>query len=480
MPTAWNKLQRLRKGLRFRLTLSYLIIFGILLSGIGLVFHLAVSQVIRRHSEQVLEEEWQASLGFLQIRQGKAEWIHPQQDIETAFLMQRLQRIYLVAEANGDLVDASAGYRRFGLETKDRLAELVRADRPRFETKLNQQGEECLLLYRRATLGGRPYLLAHGLLIDENLKIADSLTLNYFEVLPFLLLACGVLGWFFAKPAIEPVNRLAAIAQEISSSNLKMRISSNGSRDEVDLLIVAFNKMLARLEENFEQIRRFSTDVSHELRTPLTTLRGHIEVSLMTAKTKEEFQTAMEGCLGDVDRISNIVRSLLLLAQSETGQVQLQKKPVDLGELVEVAIAEFQIPADAAKVRLASRASSGLLIDGDYVQLERLLFNLISNALKFTPEGGLITITLDRSLVPERPGVILAVADTGKGIAPEDVPYIFDRFYKSASSKNDGLGLGLSFVAWIVKAHDGEISVHSTPGQGSTFTIFFPTLPQAG
>jgi signal transduction histidine kinase len=232
--------------------------------------------------------------------------------------------------------------------------------------------------------------------------------------------------------------------------------------------------MIERLESSFRQIRQFSTDVSHELRTPITAIRGQLEVAMFTAHTPEQYQEAILNSLQDVERLSQIVRALLLLSQAESGQVVLQKQKLDLVDVVRDIVDQFQIPAEAQQVSLQSVLPEVCPIDADRVQIERMLSNLLSNALKFTPSGGAVRVILRHDTDVE-----LTVEDTGCGIPTASLPHIFDRFYRvrgkeDESTPEKGLGLGLSFVAWIVKAHGGEIQVESKPGAGSRFIVHLP------
>jgi signal transduction histidine kinase len=211
------------------------------------------------------------------------------------------------------------------------------------------------------------------------------------------------------------------------------------------------------------------------LRTPITGIRGQLEVALFTAKTTDQYREAMFNALQDIDRLSQIVRALLLLSQAESGQLVLQKSQLNLCKTVDDLVEQFQIPAEAAGVRLSATLPHECTVEADRVQIERMITNLLSNAIKFTPEGGDVRMAL--KAVPD--GIEIVVEDTGRGIPTEHLPYIFDRFYRvpgkgTAPTPEQGLGLGLSFVAWIVKAHGGKIVVDSTPGKGTRFTIMLP------
>jgi heavy metal sensor kinase len=268
---------------------------------------------------------------------------------------------------------------------------------------------------------------------------------------------------------------VAAAAQEITSSKLSVKIPRRHANDELDNLIDSFNRMTARLGRSFEQIRQFSTDVSHELRTPLTAIRGQLEVALFTAEEPDQFRDAMANALEDVEKLSSIVRALLLLSQAESGQLVLQKAPLDLADVVADVVDQFQIPAEEKGVKLTAILEPGWVASVDRTQFERLISNLLSNAVKYTPKGGRVSVRIGRD---EADGWIrMVVEDTGVGVPAENLPHIFDRFYRVRNAQTpavQGLGLGLSFVAWIVSAHEGTIQVESQPGEGSRFTVRLP------
>jgi signal transduction histidine kinase len=201
-----------------------------------------------------------------------------------------------------------------------------------------------------------------------------------------------------------------------------------------------------------------------------------LEVALFTAQTADQYRDAIVNSLADIERLSAIVRALLLLSQAESGQVILQKQSLDLVELAAETTDQFQIPAEGAEINLKFTSTCDKCFgEFDRVQVERMLSNLLSNAIKFTPPGGRIDVTVSR----EGGEAEIRIEDTGQGIAPEHLPHIFDRFYRvrgtsEVASPEKGLGLGLSFVAWIARAHGGTVDVQSKPGKGTSFRIRLP------
>jgi len=248
--------------------------------------------------------------------------------------------------------------------------------------------------------------------------------------------------------------------------------ANNVKRDRETVLVM----MLGDLEGRVPLLRIHSQCLTGEVLGSLRCdCRGQLEVALFTAETTDQYREAMFNALTDIDRLSQIVRALLLLSQAESGQIILQKSRLNLCDVVDDLVEQFQIPAEAAGVRLTAELPEECSAEVDRVQIERMITNLLSNALKFTPEGGQVTM----SLQVQPTFVEMVVEDNGRGIPTEHLPHIFDRFYRvpgkgTAPSPEQGLGLGLSFVAWIVKAHNGKIEVESTPGKGTRFIIRLP------
>jgi heavy metal sensor kinase len=493
-------LRRISRGLRFRLTASYALFFAVLLIGVAALFRQRLESVQNTEVKDMLEEEWRALKGgYMRIdlnrEVGKyfVSWYYDQDDPDETTIVLDLKKIYVVTDAQGNIVanattkepEVSTAYEEIGVDRatiQAQVKEAVASKKPTafFRERRNANGERFLIRSGVAYAEGHgpPFYVAIGAPLGQNQRVLREFTLIYLAIIPGALVLGSFLGWIMAGRALSPVKDVAQAAQRISGSNLSLRIPTRKAGDELDYLILTFNRMIERLESSFQQIKQFSTDVSHELRTPITGIRGQLEVALFTAKTTDQYREAMFNALQDIDRLSQIVRALLLLSQAESGQLILQKSRWNLSDVVRDLVDQFQIPAEEAGVRLTAEIPVDCIADVDRVQIERMITNLLSNALKFTPRGGDVRVLLRTA--PDQ--VEIVVEDTGRGIPTESLPHIFDRFYRvpgsgTAPSPEQGLGLGLSFVAWIVKAHEGRIAVDSTPGRGTRFTI---TLPASG
>lgn len=464
-------------GLRGRLTLSYTLVFTVLLAVMGLLFRETLHAILQGNTMDVLEEEWGAIKGYLRIRGGEVEWDYDNESTEEHFIVQRLRRVFMLASAEGEIIEVSEVYRDLGAETPEQIRKIAQGlQRPLWRIRNNGRGVSYLT--RTAVHyddGRRPFVLTIGRSLAENERVLDRFTLRYFTIMPLLILGASVLGWLMAGRALQPLNEVTLTAQSITGDRLNLRIPPRGAGDELDQLIDTFNRMVDRLENSFNQIRQFSIDVSHELRTPLTVIRGQLEVALFTAKTVDEYREAMLAAMDDVERLSQVVSALLHLSQAESGQLHLAKEQLDLSDIVSRVVEQYQLPAEMEGLEVKTNLPKGCLVYGDRIQLERMVANLLSNAVKYTPAGGRIDV---RCRV-ENGQSELIVEDTGKGIPEEHLPRIFQRFFRVPDGAADplkGLGLGLSFVAWIAKVHDAKIRVDSVPGSGSRFRVLFPAV----
>ncbi|MGA7240698.1 MAG: heavy metal sensor histidine kinase [Bryobacteraceae bacterium] len=502
-------LRRVARGLRFQLTASYALFFAVMLIAFTGFFGERLRKTLNDQSQELLNGDWATMKGYLHIDRAtysapfKANWNYDPDDLDESASVSNIQKVYLIADAQGHALDEvingadsklpaeSSVYEDLGVDAPQVIAKRVhdalasgKPNTPVFVKRSSKHGELFLIRYGvvydepHFTTQRTPFYVAIGTSLEPNTKILAGFTWIYAGVFPASFILGLVMGWIVAGRALRPVRDVAQTAQRISGSNLSLRIPSRRAGDELDYLILTFNRMIERLEASFQQIKQFSTDVSHELRTPITAIRGQLEVALFTAKTTEHYREAIFNALQDIDRLSQIVRALLLLSQAESGQLALQKSQLNLCDALEDLVEQFQIPAEAAGIRLSADLPGDCYAEVDRVQIERMVTNLLSNAIKFTPEKGSVCVRL-RSYEDR---VEIVVEDTGRGIPTEHLPHIFDRFYRvpgsgTAPSPEQGLGLGLSFVAWIVKAHGGKIEVESVAGKGTRFTI---TLPGAG
>jgi heavy metal sensor kinase len=311
-----------------------------------------------------------------------------------------------------------------------------------------------------------------GISLENMMKTLRRFDLIMAAVFPLGLLLAGGGGWLLARRALMPVDRMTQAVRRITSEHLQERLPETGTDDELDRLAGTLNAMLIRLEDSFRQIRQFSADASHELQTPLTILKGEIEVALRSTRSPEEYQQVLRSSLEEIDRINRLVGGLLLLARADAGVLRLDLQPVDLSALAAQVMSRMQRLAGEKSLVLHSVLAAPVLVNADKEHLQRLLLNLLDNAIKYTQPGGEVTVALTCDDSHAR----IRVIDTGIGLTEAEQEQIFTRFYRSAEAKSQGggAGLGLCLVRSIAEAHGGTIEVASTPGQGSTFTVVLP------
>lgn len=312
--------------------------------------------------------------------------------------------------------------------------------------------------------------------LAQSLKQVDS-TLRDLATLIILSIAAGLVvaafgGWFIAGNILGPIDRVTLTAQKITRArDLGRRINVPDTVDEVGRLAMTFNEMLARIEDLFRAQQRFVADVSHELRSPLTAVRGNLDLLKRGASDDPEERAQMiEAMDSETARMSRLVSDLLLLARQDSG-VPISKQPIELDTLMLEVYRQAQLTAKG--VTLVLGAEDQAIIVGDRDRLKQVLLNLVDNAVKYTTQGGKVTL----SLTKDDTWVKIAVQDTGIGIAPENIPNLFDRFYrvdKARSRDAGGTGLGLAIAKSVVEAHNGKITVESEVGKGSTFTVWLP------
>lgn len=315
--------------------------------------------------------------------------------------------------------------------------------------------------------------VAIDLTVIETLR-ADLIKIMFGLALLAVALA-ALVSWIALGRALYPLDQITELVDQINrADDLSRRIPYQQDReeDELGILVESINQTLERLESLFTSQQRFLADVSHELRTPLTVIKGNVDLMRRMKRIDEESLNSMDQ---EVGRLTRLVGGLLLLAQAESGKLTLNLKPVQLDTLIVEVFQEMHVLA-GNKILLHLSEIDQLVVNGDRDRLKQVFLNLIANAIQYTPPGGDVFVSLAK--VSDQARII--VRDTGPGIPAEDIPHIFERFYRAEKSrtrsKTSGFGLGLSISHWIVEHHKGRIEVESKEGKGTTFAIWLPLL----
>jgi two-component system heavy metal sensor histidine kinase CusS len=325
---------------------------------------------------------------------------------------------------------------------------------------------------------GVHYTVQLGMSWRDKARILDRYRRRLTVVLASGLLVSVVIGYVLARRGIGPVTKIARSVDRIESSTLDERLDVAHLPAELRTLGECVNRMMGRIEDGFGRLSRFSADIAHELRTPLASLRGELEVALMRERTPEEYAAVIESCLGDSIRLNRMVEKMLFLARAESEQAHLHREPLDLpAELAKVQ-AFYELSAGDAGVTVDLRHDGPVAVLADRTLFQSAVGNLIENAVSHTPSGGRVTLAARR----EGSHAVVEVSDTGSGISPQHLPYVFDRFYRvdqSRSRRSGSLGLGLSLVKSIATLHGGTVRIRSDLGAGTTVWLSFEAIAAA-
>lgn len=341
---------------------------------------------------------------------------------------------------------------------------------PRFETA-TIAGVPYRFLSANFGVDGRSYTVQVAAPLHELRRgLRDTLWL-LLPLFPAALLLAGIGGYWMSRRALAPVDEITETARAISADSLAKRLPVPATGDELQRLSETLNELIGRLESAFTKISRFTADASHELRTPLAVMRTTAEVALRIEQPDVEHRVALEHIVAEIQRMSHLVENMLLIANADSGHGRLNMARIDLGSAVREACTEAAVLARAKGLRFDVRVPDGpLWVEGDVNALRRLFLILIDNAVKYTPAGGACEV-----YVRECNGLVVGgVKDTGIGISGDDLPRVFDRFYRvdrARSRQQGGTGLGLAIARWIATAHNGTVTVESTLDRGSVFEV---------
>jgi signal transduction histidine kinase len=391
----------------------------------------------------------------------------------------------------GKLAEYAAAYRRGGLDV---LTATVRTEQQvtpeRLFVRVVDRRLDALVLsspegWDVAKLETVTAQLGDGTIVQvgKSTESRDDLLARFrlaLSMVTLLIVATALTGgWLITQTALSPIRRLAsAVRRIIRTGRTDERVEIVGSGDAVDDLTRLFNAMLDRIEGLVIGMRGALDNVSHDLRTPLARLRGTAEMALAAPPDPQRDREALADCVEEVDRVRVMLDTLMDISEAESGALQLRREPTALADVLARAVDLYRDVADAKGVSLIAQdlaqsqePGRALVVDADRTRLEQVAANLIDNAVKYTPTGGRVDVSLSR----DHNRAVLRVSDTGPGIPPEEKPRIWERLFRGDASRTErGLGLGLSLVKAIVEAHGGAVDVTSAIGTGSTFTVSLP------
>jgi heavy metal sensor kinase len=330
-----------------------------------------------------------------------------------------------------------------------------------------------------------PVRMVHGIIgPDTILQIGESLEEDeeflaifrevFLPIMAIMTLAAALMGWFMARRAMTGVEEVTQTAIEISKGAFDRRVPVKVRGDEIERLATTFNDMLDRISVLIREMREMTDNIAHDLRSPLARMRAASEMALTTSSV-DEHKTIAAGIIEECDRLLGMINTMLDIAEAESGAGELVSEEVDMADMIRRACELFQPIAENNSVTMTTELPDRCLVRGEPRKLQRMIANLLDNALKYTPSEGTVKV----SLTLNKEQVTISVSDTGVGISEEDLPHIFKRFYtcNKRTQPQHGTGLGLSLVRAIARSHGGDVNVTSHPGKGSTFTVTLPRMP---
>ncbi len=467
------------KSLRFRMTLWYAGLLGAAL----LMFGATVYLRLERH----LDEQMKESL----IRQARTIGDEVLVNVAargTQFAVTEIDESY-EPEVNGRYIrvtrqDGSILYRsntpRDGSFDPSLVPAATGNDRDGYKSRFVSVGNRRLIIQgsRYDTAKGERFLIETGAPYEVIAAQLRSVRLALAFGIPVFLVVAAAGGLILVRHSLQPLRAITEQAERISSENISQRLPVARTGDEVERLSLSLNRMIERLEESIHHISRFSADVAHELRTPLTILRGELETMAAQGSRDVESLEMIGNSLEEIDRLSRIVDQLLIISRLDAGQAGMDRSRVNLAELATSTAEQMRLLADERGIVIRYSMEDKVTVLGDRLRLRQILVNLLDNAIKYTPEQGSVEVIVRA----EAGKALLGVSDNGIGIAPEELPFIFDRFYRTDKARTratGGTGLGLSIVKAIAAAHDGKVSITSCEGQGTTLWVELPLCEEA-
>ena len=462
-----RKMFRLRHTLAFRLTLWYWGIFTISSLAAFLTCYLLGTSGMNEYRDRTLLGEL-AEFSSLLASKGmdgvKFAIVHESESAGVSDMFIR------VVSPRGDLLASSdmSAWGDLGI-SKAALEQISTGATHVFETSPVWGYEhDARILYGRI---GPDKILQIGESLRDDERFKEVFGKVFGTAMAGLMVFAALTGWFMARRALLGVEEVTRTAQQVSKGALEQRVRVKAKGEEIQRLTITFNGMLDRIDALIAGMREMSDNIAHELRSPLTRIRGVAEMTLSTGKSMNEYKEMAANTIEECDHLLTMINTMLDVSEAEAGASKLSFEEIDIAGIVRDACELYQPAAEGEGITIIPAISGSLSVYGDLHGLRRLVVNLLDNAVKYTPAGGTVTVSVQE----DKGQVLISVDDTGVGISEGDLPHIFSRFYRCDQSRSQaGVGLGLSLAKAIARNHGGNITVTSGLGQGSRFTVVLP------
>jgi heavy metal sensor kinase len=466
------RINRLRHTLAFRLTLWYTTLFAVLALIVFILFYFLTASVIYQRTDD-----------NLLAQRNRLSAVYNFQGVNMLLRTAALQAqaigekkmFYRFFYPSGVVFSSSnmSYWKGVGID-RGAVEDVLTHNTHAYVThRITGSPYKVRVIYARI---GTAVILQLGSSLEEEQRLLQALKRIFMVTLSGMLILAIIGGWFMSHHALSGVAMVTRTAQQISEDDLDTRVPVRLRHNEIDRLAITFNQMLDRIQALVAGIRQMNDNIAHDLRSPITRIRGLAEVTLTSDSGREEYGQMAASTIEECDRLLDMINTMLTISRTEAGVSALERAPVDLEAIVREACDLFQPLAEEKSIGLEIRIDGRAELAGDQRMLQRMVANLIDNAIKYTPAGGRILVALTPDSARQ---FRLTIQDTGIGISTEDQPKVFERFFRSDQARSQGgAGLGLSLAQAVVRVHGGRIEVQSELHKGSTFAITLPAAPQ--
>ncbi len=462
----FEKFRALRRTLAFRLTLWYAGIFVLSSLAAFFVFYISVSSISQRRTDQELSDEI-TEFSFFFTAQGMGE-VRANIALEAVSQGQEDVFFRVVTPEGKELASSNLSPWK-SLPVDAAALKRIVGGSGRVYMTLAIPGQHHSIRVAYGSLGPG-VIMQIGRSLEDDEAFLEILLEIFGITLAALMGAAVLIGWFMARRALQGLEEVTRTATMIAGGAVELRVSVKARSEEIDRLAKAFNSMLDRIHSLITGMREMTDNIAHDLRSPITRMRGIAEMALTTGRDAGDCEDLAANILEECDRLLEMINTMLDITETEAGVNTLAMEDVDIAALARDACELFLPLAEDKSVTLVTDATESSVVRGNLQRLQRMIANLLDNALKYTPPQGRVTV----SVQDNGDTVTVTVSDTGIGISGKDLPHIFKRFYRGDRSRSQaGTGLGLSLAQAVAVRHGGSITVASSPGKGSVFTVTF-------
>jgi len=465
---------RLHLNLKARAVLLHVVAAGLILGFASLGTNWFFSRMVLGQFDQSLLELFKTEASAILSDPTQSLHVHEMPAGSGPPSFPRLDKFVQIVGLDGRVVSKSANLGSARLPISPEVLARLRNGEEVLETRRDFGDEPVRVLSAPIEVRGQAYAIQVAGSLDDARAALRSARWLFLSSSAAILVAIGLAGAFLAWAILRPIDRIVSRARGIGALALSERLPHPGGHDEIARLVETLNEMLGRIEQAFEAQRRFTADASHELRSPLSRLRAELEVTLRRPRQRAEYEETLRSCLDEVERLSRLTEELLTLARLDAGETwDLPAQPVSLAPILEEVVTRMTPDAHVRGIEILMDAPAGLTVNVAPATAALVVANVLDNAVKYSPRGGRVRV----DAAAEDGAAVVAISDSGPGVTEEEIPRLFERFYRGSAARRSevpGTGLGLAICRILAEAQGGGVTVSSRPGGGAVFRVRLP------